>query len=40
MSFPASPDKKAKRRGLIIQDEDVYRLSAIGNILIKKAQPL
>ena len=32
--------KKLKEEGLIIQDGDVYRLSAIGNILIKKAQPL
>jgi predicted transcriptional regulator len=32
--------KKLKEEGLIVQDGDVYRLSAIGNILIKKAQPL
>jgi predicted transcriptional regulator len=32
--------KKLKEEGLIIQEGDIYRLSAIGNILIKKAQPL
>lgn len=32
--------KKLKEEGLIVQEGDIYRLSAIGNILIKKAQPL
>jgi predicted transcriptional regulator len=32
--------KKLKEEGLIIQEGDIYRLSVIGDILIKKAQPL
>ena len=32
--------KKLKEEGLIVQEGNVYSLSAIGNILIKKAQPL
>lgn len=32
--------KKLKEEGLIIQEGDTFRLSAIGTILIKKAQPL
>lgn len=32
--------KKLKEEGLIVQEGDLCRLSAIGNILIKKAQPL
>lgn len=32
--------KKLKEEGLIVQEGDIYCLSAIGNILIKKAQPL
>ncbi len=32
--------KKLKEEGLIVQEGDIYRLSAIGNILIRKVQPL
>jgi predicted transcriptional regulator len=32
--------KKLKEEGLIVQEGHVYHLSVIGNILIKKAQPL
>lgn len=32
--------KKLKEEGLIVQEGDIYSLSAVGNILIKKAQPL
>lgn len=32
--------KKLKEEGLIVQKENVYHLSIIGNILVKKARPL
>ena len=32
--------KKLKEEGLIVQNEDVYQLSIIGNILITKVRPL
>jgi predicted transcriptional regulator len=32
--------KKLKEEGLIVQEGDVFRLSVIGSILLKKAQPL
>ncbi|WP_440945912.1 helix-turn-helix transcriptional regulator [Methanosarcina sp. T3] len=32
--------KKLKKEGLIVQNGDVYGLSIIGNILVKKARPL
>jgi predicted transcriptional regulator len=32
--------KKLKEEGLIVQEGHVYHLSVIGNILVKKAQPL